>query len=221
MTLKWGVIAPGGIAEEILPFVWYKGSVNVLRAVASRSLDRAKLFATKATAIGGSVVNAYGSYAELIADPEVHAVYIATPTGSRKDLVYQCASAGKHVIAEKPLCRTSAEVEDMIRSIRSKNLKFLDATHFTHHPRTHAITRILHDVELFGDVTDVTSSFVVHLPESPTQIRYNVEQEPLGALGDLGWYNLKLTLLAFNNLQPESVITFTTPASSTNPAIMR
>ncbi|KXS22328.1 NAD(P)-binding protein [Gonapodya prolifera JEL478] len=218
MALQWGIIAPGGIVEEVSPFVFYDGGVNAIRAVASRNLDKAKAFAEKFSTHGP--VKAYGSYEELIADPDVQAVYLATPTIPRKILVEKCAAAGKHVLAEKPLCPTANEVEEMIQKIKGKGLQFLDATHFVHHPRTHAITQVLRDQSLLGHVTDVTSSFIANLPETPTQIRFMVDQEPLGALGDLGWYNLKLTFLAFDNLQPESVVALTTPASPTNPAIM-
>lgn len=70
MPLNWGIIAPGGIVEQVFPVVWYKGSPNKLAAVASRDLARAKAFA-ETHAVEGRVAKAYGSYDELIADPNV------------------------------------------------------------------------------------------------------------------------------------------------------
>ncbi|KAI9005525.1 hypothetical protein DFJ74DRAFT_691165 [Hyaloraphidium curvatum] len=217
MPLAWGIIGPGSIADEIAPFVFGPpGTPNVLRAVASRSPGRSQAFAEK-HAYGGQV-KAYGSYAELIADEEVQAVYVATPLRGRKELCLACAAAGKHVIAEKPLFATAKDVEEVIAGFRSRNLAFLDATHWVHHPRTALLRARLQDPS-FGPVSDVAADFRIALPVREGQVRFDAEAEPLGVLGDLGWYPIRVILFAFGNLVPEKVIAVATPITESNPAL--
>lgn len=199
MPLQWGLIGPGAIAAQIAPHVFYPASPNALHAVASRDLKRATEFAAK---FGTRNTKSYGSYQELISDKEVGAVYIATPTTGRVELCLACAAAGKHVIAEKPIALTSNKVEFLINEFRARNLVFLDATHFVHHPRTQSLLSTLQSI---SPITSIDASFHVPLPRTPSQIRFMTHVEPLGALGDLGWYPLRLILLCFGNEQPVKV----------------
>jgi predicted dehydrogenase len=81
-------------------------------AVASRSKPRAEKYAAE----NGNIPKAYGSYEDLLADPEIDAVYIPLPTSVRKEWVLKAAAAGKHVLAEKPVGGTLADVQEMVEA---------------------------------------------------------------------------------------------------------
>ena len=88
----------------------------------SRSLDRAQRFAKR-----NSVPQAYGSYAELAADPDVEAVYIATPHPAHHDLALLALRAGKPVLVEKSFTLNAAEAEDVFMEARVSGLFAMEA----------------------------------------------------------------------------------------------
>ncbi len=88
-------------------------------AVASRSLENAKEFAKL-----NNLQKAYGSYDELLNDPEIDAVYIPLPTGLRAEWVFKAARAGKHVLADKPI-RNAEEVQLMRKECEKNNVLFM------------------------------------------------------------------------------------------------
>src|SRR6187431_2105922 len=96
-VLRWGVLAPGGIAGDWVRTVHEHTAQRVV-AVASRSLDRAQAFAQ----VHG-IERAYGSYDELAGDPDVDVVYIAAPHSEHRALALLAIAAGKHVLIEKPI----------------------------------------------------------------------------------------------------------------------
>lgn len=96
--MKWGILASGTIAAKFARTVnAMSGETEVLVAVGSRSAQKAQKFADE-----HDIPKAYGSYEELAADPEVEAVYIATPNNLHYENALLCLNAGKHVLCEKP-----------------------------------------------------------------------------------------------------------------------
>lgn len=108
-TLGWGIVGLGNIAaSEIAPAIGsHPGSRLV--GVVSRDLGRAQTFAEAHGAL-----TAYDDYARLLADPEVEAVYIATPNALHADEAIAAARAGKHVLCDKPLATGTAEAEQVL-----------------------------------------------------------------------------------------------------------
>lgn len=101
-ALRWGIMAPGGIAATFAEAV-QAHTEQKLVAVASRSLDRAQDFANT-----WGIEKAYGDYAELLANPDVDVIYIAAQQHVHRDLALQSIAAGKHILVEKPFAMTGA-----------------------------------------------------------------------------------------------------------------
>ena len=119
--LKWGILAPGGIANRFAEGL--KGLPDAeLVAVASRSIDRANEFATRHGA-----ARAYGSYEELVADPDVQAVYVANPHNFHKDSTILCLERGKAVLCEKPFAVNAGEAQAMVDAARANNVFLMEA----------------------------------------------------------------------------------------------
>jgi predicted dehydrogenase len=119
--MKWGVIATGGIAQAVTADMLKVEGVTVL-AVSSRDKSRAHAFAERF-----GIERAYGDYHDLLADPDVDVVYVATPHGQHKEVTLAALDAGKHVLCEKAFALTVADAEEMIERARSKNLFLMEA----------------------------------------------------------------------------------------------
>src|SRR5690349_3229043 len=106
MRMRFGVLGAARIARNsFVPGV--RGSDQAqLYAIASRDLERAQACATEF-----EIPRAYGSYAQLLADPDVDAVYIALPNSLHVEWTIAAARAGKHVLCEKPLAALASEAE--------------------------------------------------------------------------------------------------------------
>ncbi len=183
-VLRWGFLGTGRIASWMAD-VLRNTPRGHLAAVASRSAASAEAFAKRHGAERG-----FHSWAEMLAWSGIDAVYVATPTALREEICVAAAKAGKHVLGEKPFASLPS-LERITAACRENEVAFMDATHFVHHPRTAAI--LARRDERVGRPRSLDSSFLVPLGDRG-DIRYDPRLEPLGALGDLGWYNLRATL---------------------------
>jgi len=196
----------------MLPFYW-KGIRNApnsrLAAVASRSADRARQFiaAGQASAPFDPPPAACGSYDELLRRDDVDAVYLPLPTVVRKEWVVRAAQAGKHVICEKPCGVDAGELREMLDACRRNRVQFMDGVMFMHSARLEKLREALDDAASVGELRRISSQFAFLGGEDffRKNIRASSELEPLGCLGDLGWYNLRFTLWAMNYRLPERV----------------
>jgi predicted dehydrogenase len=145
------------------------------------------------------VPNAFDSWQEMIDSDAVDAIYVATPTSVREEICIAAARAGKHVLGEKPFASLPS-VQRIVQACRDNDVAFMDGTHFVHHPRTLDIRQ--HREERLGFVWSVASAFQFML-EDRGNIRFNPELEPMGAIGDAGWYNMRA---AVEYLPPEVVL---------------
>ncbi len=180
-TLRWGFVGTGSIANWMAAVVQRSPAAR-LTAIASRRLDSARTFAERCGA-----GQAFGSWQEMLSAGDIDAVYIATPTSLREDVAVSAARAGKHVLAEKPFA-SAASVRRIRETCRENRVGFMDATHFVHHPRYAEICA--NRSKLIGDPLELDTTFGVCLGER-SDIRYDPALEPLGAIGDLGWYNMR------------------------------
>ncbi len=150
--LNWGVLGPGGIARTFarqLPL----SRTGRLVAVGSRDAGRAAAFAAE---FGGA--RAYGSYRELLDDPEVEAVYVATPHPTHPEWVVRAAEAGKHVLCEKPLAMTWAHAMAAVEAARRHDVFLMEAYMYRHHPQLRLLTDLVRDGAL-GTVAHIQASF--------------------------------------------------------------
>ena len=152
--LRWGLLATGTIAAEFAAGV-EQSRHGVLAAVASRTAERARDFATRY-----EIPKAYGSYEELLADPDVDAVYIATPHAQHEEWAIRSAEAGKHVLCEKPLTLTAPDAEKVIDAARRNDVFLMEAFMYRLHPQTRRLVELI-ECGAIGEVraVDVTFSF--------------------------------------------------------------
>jgi predicted dehydrogenase len=206
--LRFGILGAANIARKNWESILNSGNATVT-AVASRDVRRARRFVKELQSKSpfAAAPAALGSYEELLARPEVEAVYVPLPTGLRKEWVLRAASAGKHVICEKPCGVDAADVEEMTAACTKNRVQFMDGVMFMHHPRLERMRRVLDDGRSIGQIKRITSNFSFHLAESAydTNVRVNSRLEPAGCLGDLGWYCIRFTLWAMGWRLPREV----------------
>ena len=119
-TFKWGILGPGGIARAFAKDLQLLEGHEVA-AVGSRALSNAQEFAKT---FGGT---AYGSYEELVADPSVDAIYVATPHPSHKENVITALNAGKPVLCEKPFAVNAHEAREMVAAAEKNGVALMEA----------------------------------------------------------------------------------------------
>lgn len=121
--MKWGILATGMIARKFADTVnRMAGEGEKLIAAGSRSAEKAKAFAEEF-----GIPKYYGSYEELAADPDIDAVYIASPNNLHKEHTVLCLNAGKHVLCEKPFTTNAQDAEELYELGREKGLFVMEA----------------------------------------------------------------------------------------------
>ena len=181
--LRWGIIGTGWIAGV---FAEALGGTRfgVKQAVASRTPARAQEFAAK-----HGMARSYGSYAELLADADVDAVYISTPHPVHCADVLAAVKAGKHVLCEKPLGVTVAECRRMVTAAQRAGVVLLEAFMYRIHPQTLKLQELVAS-GVIGRVSAVRSVFTFDLGVLPIT-GHNVRLDPAlrgGSLYDVGGY---------------------------------
>src|SRR6185312_13265447 len=132
----------------------------VVSVVASRDLVRSRKFISECQRETPfkEKPEAFGDYEELIASPNVDAVYLPLPTALRKDLVIRAAQNGKHVICEKPCAANVAELKEMIVACKKHRVQFMDGVMFMHNRRLEKIRAAL-DKNSIGQIKRIASQF--------------------------------------------------------------
>ena len=203
--VRWGILGTAEIAQKNWQAIQLSGNSTVV-AVASRERSRSRRFIDQcqAEAPMERMPIACGSYEELLAMPEVEAVYIPLPTALRKPWVTGAAAAGKHVVCEKPCACTVADLEQMLAACRRHRVQFMDGVMFTHSRRMRRLRKVLNDRASIGQIKRITSAFCFFGAKNffAHNIRVQSGLEPLGCLGDLGWYCIRLALWVMNWQMP-------------------
>lgn len=151
-VLRWGVLAPGGIAGDWTTTLHAHTDQRVV-AVASRSLERAQRFAAT-----HCIERAYGGYEQLLADPGVDVVYIAAPHSEHLALGLMAIAAGKHVLIEKPIGVNAAQAREIAEAAGTASVFAMEAMWSRFLPQTTVIAQLLAADDL-GDVLTVTADF--------------------------------------------------------------
>jgi predicted dehydrogenase len=151
-TLRWGIVSTGNIARTLARAI-AKSRSSELVAVGSRSAESAAAFAAE-----HGVPRAHGSYEALFADPEVDIVYIATPHPSHAQWTVLAARAKKHVLCEKPLGMTFAEVSRMVDAARENDVFLMEAFMYRCAPQTRKLVELVASGAL-GRVHAIQASF--------------------------------------------------------------
>jgi D-xylose 1-dehydrogenase (NADP+, D-xylono-1,5-lactone-forming) len=163
--------------------------------VGSRERARAEAYARER-----GLERAYGGFDELLADPDVDAVYVALPNALHVEWAIRALEAGKHVLSEKPLTRDPQEAERAFDAAERAGRILMEGFMYRHHPKTKRLAQLVRDGEL-GELRLVRSHFSFTL-DRPRDVRWDSELGG-GSLLDLGCYctNLMRTLAG----EPERV----------------
>lgn len=191
-TVRWGILGPGGIARSTATAL--RAETNqVIQAVASRDLTRAQGFAHEFGAH-----TAYGSYDELVNDPDVDIVYVATPHSEHHAHALLALNAGKHVLVEKAFARNAAEARDILDTAKSKGLLAMEAMWTRFLPGMDVVRQCL-ESGLLGEVENVFADHGQPLyPGGPQRL-----SDPAlagGALLDLGIYPTSFASFALGGI---------------------
>jgi predicted dehydrogenase len=181
--LKWAIMGPGDISVAFLNDLRLAGMH--LEAVGSRSLDRAESYAKK-----HSISSAYGSYEELVADPHVDIVYIATTNNAHFANAKLALSSGKHVLLEKPFTLDAAQAMELVGISRSNNVFLMEAM-WTRFLPNHSVLFEKLDQGLIGTPLYLFADHNQNLPKHSHQRLYDPALGG-GSLLDLGVYPISL-----------------------------
>ena len=180
MGLRLGLLSTADINRKLVAGARLVDEVDVV-AVASRSLDRAASHSSEL-----DIPRALGSYEELLADPDVDAVYISLPNSMHVDWSVRALEAGKHVLCEKPMARSVEPVERAFDAADAANRVLAEAFMWRHHPQALRLVELLPRVGELR-VVRVQFSFVLGSLDPASNIRLSGELEG-GALMDVGCY---------------------------------
>ena len=195
--LRWGVLSTANIGlKKVLPAM-QKGQFTTINAIASRDVEKAR----NAAAIL-DIDTAYGSYEELLADPNIDAIYNPLPNHMHVPWTIKAAEAGKHVLCEKPLSLTVAEAETLLAVRARTGVKIGEAFMVDCHPQWIRLRALL-DEGRIGELRSVLG-FFSYFNVNPDNIRNKVDIGG-GALMDIGCYMVHASRYAFRK-EPTRVV---------------
>jgi len=186
-TYNWAILGCGKIAHKFVGDLKTLSNAN-LYAAASRSLENAQAFASKF-----GFEKAYGSYEEMVNDPKVDVVYIASPHSHHCEHTLLCLNQGKAVLCEKAFAINSKEVNRMIEASRKNNTFLMEAFWTMFQPSFQKAMEIIRSGEL-GALKMVHSDFAFNAEYSPEKRLYNVDLGG-GSLLDIGIYPIFMSLM--------------------------
>lgn len=199
-TIHWGMIGCGAVAEVKSGPGFYKANHSALVAVTSRNSVNAQAFAAR-----HGVPKVYTSSDELVADPNIDAVYIATPPSSHKPLSLLAARAGKHVYIEKPMAMRFEECRDIVDACQLQGVRLFVAFYRRAMPRFLKVKEWI-DSGAIGEVRNVCA--VQHQPPaaqdlSPDTLPWRLKPEVAGGgkFLDMGIHELDLFDFLFDAIE--------------------
>jgi xylose dehydrogenase (NAD/NADP) len=184
--LRWGLLSTARINRAVIPPI-RASQRSELKAVASRDIVKAKEYAKE-----WRIPHAYGSYEEMLADERIDAVYIALPNHLHAEWSMRCAEAGKHVLCEKPLALSVAEVDRMIEAARKNKVVIVEAFMYKHHPQTLKVLEMI-EQGVIGEALLIKGAFTFNL-DRPDDVRW-VPEWGGGSIWDVGCYPISYTRL--------------------------
>jgi predicted dehydrogenase len=187
--VKWGVLGAASIAvRKVIPTM-QKGEWSEVTAIASREKKKAEEAARKL-----GVAKAYGSYEELLADPEIEAIYNPLPNHLHVAWSIKAAEAGKHVLCEKPLSLTVEEAKTLLAARNRTGVKMGEAFMVKTHPQW-LRTRELIRAERIGELRLIMGNFS-YFDRDPESVA-NIAEFGGGALMDIGCYPVTMSRFIF------------------------
>ena len=195
--IRWGVLSTAKIGlKQVIPGI-QKSTFGEVAAIASRSLDMAVV---AANSLG--IKNAHGSYEALIEDPDVDAIYNPLPNNLHMEWSVRAMKAGKHVLCEKPLGLSVAEVEEMIQVRDECGVKAGEAFMVKTHPQWMETRERVRRGEV-GELRLIQGMFSYYNAD-PSNIR-NIPELGGGGMWDIGCYGITMSRYMFEE-EPKRVI---------------
>jgi len=196
--IRWGVLSTAKIGRQKVIPATQRSQFGAVTAIASRNLSRAKSVAAEL-----GIEKPYGSYQELLADPNVDAVYIPLPNHLHVPWSLRALKAGKHVLCEKPIGLSVAEAEQLAGAAAAHpKLKVMEAFMYRFHPQWQ-MTRQLVQEGRIGQLRTI-HTFFSYYNDDPQNIR-NQRDIGGGALMDIGCYPISLSRFIFD-AEPSRVL---------------
>lgn len=194
--IKWGVLGTAYIFERDVAEGMRQAENCELYAIAGRNLEKAEAFRNKY-----GFDKAYGSYEELLRDPEVEALYLPLPNNMHCEWTIRALQAGKHVLCEKPLAPSAEEAEKMFAAARENDVLLMEAFAYQHSPFVKAIRDEI-SLGTIGDIRYVEAALITSDYEH-SNIR--MRRDTLGgSLYDIGVYSCSMILCMLEK-EPEAV----------------
>ena len=195
--IKWGILGVANIAvKKVIPAM-QNGQLCEISAIASRELHRAQKAAEQL-----NIPKAFGSYEELISDPDIEAIYNPLPNNLHVEWTIKAAEAGKHVLCEKPISMTVAEATPLLATRNKTGVKIEEAFMVRTHPQWITTLNLIKEGAI-GNVRAVEGHFSYN-NQDLTNIR-NIRETGGGGLMDIGCYMIFFARLIFND-EPKRVV---------------
>lgn len=180
--VRWGVLGAGWLVNQATAQAIHNASGAVLQATGARDLVRAR---------ATNPVRAYDAYEQVIADPEVDAVYICLANDAHLPWILSAVEAGKHVLCEKPLTLTAADAQRAFAAAQDAGVLLVEAAWTRWHPRMQRIVELATSGAL-GEVVGYLGTFTYpSVPDGNYRMR---PEQGGGALYDVGIYPLHCLL---------------------------
>lgn len=190
--LRWGILSTGSIARRFANSL-AKSDTGILTAVASRQLETAKTFAREFAPDSG-LPKAHGDYASLLENPDVDAVYIATPHPMHLEWVIAAAKAKKQILCEKPVGMNLAELEEMLAAVKVNGVFFMEAFMYRCHPQVQLLREMILSSEI-GAIRMIHATFSYARDSYTTSERRIARALGGGSILDVGCYGVSMARL--------------------------
>lgn len=195
-SYNWAILGCGKIASKFSEDLRFAKGAKPY-AVASRSIAKATSFKEK-----HGFEKAYGSYEELVSDPQVDIVYIATPHTLHKDHSLLAIKAGKNVLCEKAFAINAIEVKEMIKAAQENKVFLMEAFWTRFKPKFRKALELVQN-KAYGDLKFLRSDFLFNGPYDPNNRLYNIDLGG-GSLLDIGIYPVFMALSFLG--KPEKIL---------------
>ncbi len=189
-TLKWGVLGCAGIAAKAVIPAIQSSRLGRVAAIASRDAEKASAMATRF-----GIEKSYGSYEDLLSDPDIDAIYNPLPNHLHVPMTIKALEHGKPVLCEKPIALNAAQASELAEAQKAANLPVAEAFMVRHHPQWKKARAMVAEGHL-GDVRAIQTIFAYYL-DDPKNVR-NQADIGGGGLFDVGCYAINTARFLFD-----------------------
>ena len=202
--LRWGLLSTAHINRVIIPQL-KKSKKNQLLAVASREIERASQYAKE-----WEISKAYGSYEDLLADPEIDVIYNSLPNGLHAEWTVKALQAGKHVLCEKPIATSLEGIDAITVAARKSGKVAVEAFMYRHHAQTLKVKELIKEGAI-GRIALMRGIFCFRLTNLQ-DIRYSSKLGG-GSIWDVGCYPISMIRFLYG-MEPIKVFAFKVDSST-------